>query len=126
MGEPWDEILKWMDEADDWNIVTGLNFVQFIDCVAKCGILAYSMAKFDEVLPTPVEKVEHFLSAHLKILGDSGGNAWKLKVDARLKEKKERIKASIALSKVESAKSPRKGEKSPRKGERSPRKNERS
>ena len=97
MGEPWDLILKWMDEAEDWNIQTGLNFVQFIDCVAKCGILAYSLEKFDDVLPTPEEKVEHFLQAHMKILGEGGGvGSWKMKVDSRLNEKKMRIRKSIA------------------------------
>lgn len=128
MGEPWDDILKWLDESDDWNIVNGLNFVQFIDCVAKCGILAYSMEKFDDALPNPVDKVEHFLAAHMKVLGDNGGGAWKIKVDARLKEKKDRIKASIAESKAQAElpKSPRKGEKSPRKGEKSsPRRSDR-
>lgn len=128
MGEPWDDITKWLDESDDWNIVTGLNFVQFIDCVAKCGILSYSTPKFSDVLITPLEKIEHFLGAHLKVLGDAGGgNAWKVMVDARLKEKKARVKASIAVAKAElkdSLSSPRKGEKPPHKGDKASRKSD--
>lgn len=33
-------------------ISAGLNFMQFIDCLGKCGIVAYSGARFRELLPS--------------------------------------------------------------------------
>ena len=96
MGEPWDEILTWCDTAQDWSVCTGLNFVQFIDCIAKIGILAYSTAKFDQALPNPADKVQHFLGAHMQLGGeDAHGGSWKMKVDQRLSQVKSKIKATI-------------------------------
>ena len=100
MGEPWDDILAWMDEYNDWNVINGINFVQFIDCLAKCGILAYSSANFDNVLQTAEEKILHFFTAHMKIMGFGvGGSTWKVKVDARLHAMKNRIKDIEATAK---------------------------
>lgn len=95
MGVPWDEIVDWMDKDESWDVVNGLNFVQFVDCLAKCGILAYSSAKFNDVLQNPVEKVEHFFIAHLGLAGSSTGRTdWKAKADARLIAIKSKIKST--------------------------------
>lgn len=100
MGEPWDDILKWMDDNDDWNIINGINFVQFIDCLAKCGILAYTSSKFDDALPTAEDKIYHFFSAHLKLLGDGNGAIWKTKVETRLNITKNKIKKLVNFKNI--------------------------
>ena len=47
-------------------IDVGINIVQFCDCLAKCGILAYSKRDtFSKALPTVQEKIHHFFSVHL-------------------------------------------------------------
>jgi len=95
MGAPWDDLVDWMDTHEGWDIVNGLNFVQFVDCLSKCGLLAYSSTKFVDALPNAIDKVEHFLIAHCGLAGSSnGGTDWKAKADARLLAVKNKIKSS--------------------------------
>ena len=84
--DSWQAVAEWANLSDrssqKWEISAGLNFVQFVDCLGKCGAVAYSGPRFREALPTPAEKVQHFLSAHL---GLADSSKWFGKVDARLK-----------------------------------------
>lgn len=84
--DPWQVVADWANiserSSQKWEISAGLNFMQFIDCLGKCGVLAYSGARFREILPSHSEKVEHFFSAYL---GLSDTRKWFMKVDARLK-----------------------------------------
>eukprot|EP01036_Dinobryon_divergens_P031680 gene31680-41124_t len=84
--DPWQVVADWANISDrstqKWEISAGLNFMQFVDCLGKCGVLAYSGARFRDILPSHSEKVEHFFSAYL---GLSDTRKWFMKVDARLK-----------------------------------------
>ena len=84
--DPWQVVADWANISDrssqKWEITAGLNFMQFVDCLGKCGVVAYSGARFREILPSHSEKVEHFFSAYL---GLSDTRKWFMKVDARLK-----------------------------------------
>lgn len=80
---PWDRALAWAAaEEENWEDITcGLNFMQFLDFVGKAALVAYSAPRFEAAFPTPVKKIEHFLSAHLGLM-DS--RRWLAKVDSRV------------------------------------------
>lgn len=89
MLDSWSYVSQWLDK-EDWSVNAGLNFMQFADCLSKIGLLAYSGSKFDEVLPTAQDKIEHFFAAHMR-LTDSVN--LKSKVERRLQFARERISA---------------------------------
>lgn len=64
--DSWGLISKWtLTEENKWDITAGLNFMQFIDLIGKCGLIAYSTKRFSSHLPRAEDKIRHFLSAHL-------------------------------------------------------------
>ena len=64
--DSWGLVAKWtLLEENKWDITAGLNFMQFLDLVGKCGLIAYSTKRFQSHLPRAEDKVRHFLSAHL-------------------------------------------------------------
>merc|ERR1719421_535762 len=66
--DPYWRAARWLDQ-ENWVINVGLNAAQFCDCLAKCGLLAYSKENtFSEILPSAREKIEHFFSVYLGLL----------------------------------------------------------
>ena len=77
-------------ECDKWGEVTqGLNFMQFLDFIGKAALVAYSSEDFDAVLPTPKDKIEHFLHAQLGLLDQ---RRWMPKVEGRVHALKSLVK----------------------------------
>lgn len=90
--DPWRNVLDWTtqdERLNEWNIVFGINFMQFVDCLGKLGIVAYSEQLFHEMLPTNNDKIEHFFSA---FLGLTDERKWLKRVDNKLKKAKMIIK----------------------------------
>lgn len=90
--DSWMTVFDWDNDmsGSEWgNIQAGMNFMQFMDCIGKCAVVAYSDPYFDEIVPTPGEKIEHFLSAYL---GLTDTRRWKAKVDNRMKFTKAAMK----------------------------------
>eukprot|EP00981_Chlorochromonas_danica_P010625 scaffold3290_cov165-Ochromonas_danica.AAC.68 len=83
----WASIMAWAEDTSEreWQLAHGINFVQFIDCLGKIGLIGYSSPYFQEMLPTPPEKVEHFLSAYL---GLSDKRRWQQKVEKKVQAMK--------------------------------------
>jgi len=64
--DSWSLVAKWkLLEENKWDITAGLNFMQFLDLIGKCGLIAYSTKRFQSHLPRAEDKIRHFLSAHL-------------------------------------------------------------
>lgn len=110
----WKAVNEWIEHESEheWEIGYGTNFVQFVDCLGvsyyiaheysliklitiitiffqKLGLIAYSSERFNQVLPSPTEKIEHFLSA---FLGLSDTKKWLNLVEKKLKLSKQIIK----------------------------------
>lgn len=64
IDDPWVMCYNFLN-SEDYDLKFGLNFMQFLDCIGKLGALAYKEDRFNIILPTFQEKVEHFLAAHL-------------------------------------------------------------
>lgn len=86
----WELVSHWYqsNESDIWSISCGLNFMQFIDCIGKIGILAYTSSFFNDKLPTKLLKVSHFLTAHLGLLDE---RKWLKRIETKNKQTNEII-----------------------------------
>jgi hypothetical protein len=104
--DPWKNVYDWtrtnsnesatndrqafVVSLNEWNqIAFGLNFMQFVDCLGKLGVLSYSARVFRTMLPTAKEKIEHFFTA---FLGLTDERKWLKKVDNKLKKAKMMMK----------------------------------
>eukprot|EP01035_Chromulina_nebulosa_P018529 gene18529-24248_t len=96
--DPWSDVYDWA-VSDDWDIKAGINFMQFIDCLGKYGIIAYSEDRFSSIFPSANEKIEHFLSAHL---GLTDYRKWEKTVDKKQKYTKELVKGLISSNSMRS------------------------
>lgn len=74
----------------------GLNFDQFVDCLARCGMVAYSNSRrfnYDEMYPSLTDKVQAIFVTHMSLLDQ---RAWRLQLTAhRLTSKLETDLGSI-------------------------------
>jgi hypothetical protein len=89
-SENWKNVQSWSenDTANEWDINVGTNFMHFIDCIGKLGVIGYSKDRFQELLPTAQEKIEHFLSAYLGLADE---RKWTKKVQQKIKAVKAEI-----------------------------------
>ena len=87
--------LAWAAEpVDSWGQVNcGLNFMQFMDFIGKAALVAYSSEQFESLLPSDVEKMEHFLHAQMGLLDP---RRWLPKVEGRLHSLKVTIDQAYA------------------------------
>eukprot|EP01031_Cornospumella_fuschlensis_P039340 gene39340-47885_t len=105
--DSWNTVVSWAEDETDqeWEIPYGLNFMQFVDCIGKMGLIGYSAAYFNEMLPSVPEKMSHFLSA---FLGLTDRRKWHHKVERKLQA----VKRTIALLTKQVEEKPPKGSKS--------------
>ncbi len=93
--DPWIVVGRWIDSLD-WQIMQGLNFGQFCDCMAKCGAAVFSSRIFDEALPEFIDKVDHFFTAMMKLNDE---NYWTQRISKRNKETLERSQSRQSIFK---------------------------
>ncbi len=88
--DSWNTVNNWCNVGlnQTWEINAGLNFMQFLDCLGKCGCVAYADSIYKDALPTLKTKIQHFLTAHL---GLTDSRKWKLKVMNKNKQIEETI-----------------------------------
>mmetsp|Transcript_11163 Transcript_11163/g.24795 ORF Transcript_11163/g.24795 Transcript_11163/m.24795 type:complete len:503 (-) Transcript_11163:51-1559(-) len=89
-ADPWAVVVGWAENPyrAEWDIKSGVNFMQFVDCLGKLAMVAYQSARYTALLPTASDKIEHFLSAQLGLTDPA---QWQPRVDAKL----QKIKSSI-------------------------------
>ena len=88
--DAWNTVGNWCNVGvnQTWEINAGLNFMQFLDCLGKCGCVAYVGSIYKDALPTLKSKIQHFLTAHL---GLTDSRKWKQKVLNKNKQIEETI-----------------------------------
>lgn len=88
--DSWNTVNNWCNVGlnQTWEINAGLNFMQFLDCLGKCGCVAYVDSMYKDALPTLKSKIQHFLTAHL---GLTDPRKWKQKVMNKNKQIEETI-----------------------------------
>lgn len=72
-------------ENIQWDIDIGINFMQFIDCMSKIGVIGFSSKRFKDSLPTQKDKIQHFFTAFLNL---SNERKWSKVVEAKLESTK--------------------------------------
>jgi hypothetical protein len=84
-------------ENIQWEIDIGINFMQFIDCMSKIGVIGFSSKRFKDSLPTQKDKIQHFFTAFLNL---SNERKWSQVVEAKMESTKQIfLKAETKMNK---------------------------
>lgn len=72
-----------------------LQHAHFVDCLARCALVSYSVPPLSRDYPTTTMRIEHFLCENLGLLNQSESNGWRTKVGSIDRHLRAQIKTRL-------------------------------